>query len=272
MKMVAGATSSTSVVPFLTSGEPGTTADETLQKMTAALVDYDNMLAIARKLNDPRAMKIVSDCKNDWHKRHRTIDPEIKRQLDEDMAKRHKERDELRNRMRNEEADALAAKRQRKKDEAAKKEKADKKKREGEAQKKLQLKIDKNWSEASFGQGLQDKDKQPDFKKEAKVVISNYREAFSRLRLRCPPLPEHLAVQWDDLLEDFGAAWLENHRGRFGNRGGKAFLESVGKLFEDMRFHHVCAERKRLHCGLALQAQSCVCGKFSLELSSMEGY
>ena len=236
--------------------------EATLRKMRDAMVNYDNMLHLARKLNDPRALRVVSDCKSNWSKRHRKIDAAVKQQLDEDMAKRIVERDVLRNRLRIEESEKVAEKRARKATAAAKAVCSEKRKAAKEAETKLKTQIDITWSEKSFGQGLQDAKKMWNYKKDAKVVISNYRDAFNRLRLRCPPLPDHLAVQWDDLQEEFGAAWLARHRCAYGNRAGKAFLESVGTLFKDTQFHRACAPCSSLHGGPALHAANCVCEGF----------
>jgi myosin heavy subunit len=196
----AGAASSTCAVPAAKTEAAEGSVESTLQTMREAMVNYDNMLALARQLNDPKALRIISDCKSNWSKRTRKVDPKVKQQLDEDLANRIKERDELRKRCRKEEADAAAAKRQ-KKNEAAKKAKSAKKQADKDVMKQLQMQIDTKWSEASFGQDLADAKNSMNYKKESKAVISNYREAFNRLRMRCPPLPDHLAAQWDDLQE-----------------------------------------------------------------------
>lgn len=258
----AGAACSTCVASDAKTKPAEGSVESTLYQMREAMVNYDNMLCIARQLNDPRALRIITDCKNNWNKRHRRIDPTVKQQLDEDLAQKVVERDAMRDRLRKEESVKAAAKRKRKAAEVARQERSSKRRADREAAHKLRMTIDVTWTEPHFGQGLPDTKKMVNYKKTAKPVISNYREAFNRLRQRCPPLPEHLDTQWEHLQEEFGAAWLEHHRGVYGNRAGKVFIESVAKLFEDTQFHHACAPCSCLHDGPSLQAANCVCGGF----------
>ena len=208
--------------------------DECLRKMTQAMLDYDRMMELAKRIDDYTAIRQVQQCRDSFLKRHSRLDSGIKAKLDEDPAVRVREREKLRAQLRERDREAAKVAQEKKALVAEKKAKAAKKKSEKEIAEALKLEMDKNWSEQSFGQGLPDgAGSAPDFKKCAKGVLANYREALERLRLRCPQLPEHLAVQWSDFVEDFGNAWLHAHRAKFGNLGGRAFLQSVDELFKD---------------------------------------
>lgn len=233
-------------------GDPATSAVEAkppsevdvLVQMAHSLAQYDRMFEMARELKDPRAMMQITQRKDEHMKLHKHIDPAVKQQLDDVQAKTISDRDALRRRMREEDLAAQEVKLKNKKGEERRKAVAAEKKAAKVLVDQLRLELDTMWTEKHFGQGLPEmpNGKCPVFDKSAKTVCDHYREAFNRLRLRSPPLPEHLSVQWDDLLADFPAVWLGAHRARYGNQGGRKFVEKIETLFEVGLFHfHNCS-------------------------------
>ena len=73
--------------------------------------------------------------------------------------------------------------------------------------------------------------------KSCKEVIANYREALERLRLRAPPLPDDLGALWSDFVAEFPDWWLQGHKAKLGNTGGKIFLDLLSKIIEDLGKH-----------------------------------
>jgi hypothetical protein len=88
--------------------------DEALAEMTAAMVNYDVMMETAKKLNDPQAIRLVQQRRDSYSKRHNKLDPALKRALDEAGAKRIRERDILRAKLRKKDEVEQTAKKARK--------------------------------------------------------------------------------------------------------------------------------------------------------------
>ena len=205
--------------------------DKETLNFTQDLVDYDKMMEAARRLKDEKAERLRAQCKDMWLKRHRGINPKLQEELDRDMLRTQVDREALRARLREQDKAACAVKREAKiklqREQAA----ARVRKEEREELEKLRMRIDTRWTEPDFGQGLTQA-QAADFPKKAKQIIVHYRMALERLKLRCPDLPEHLEIQWEDFLDDFPITWLQTHRRSFGNVAGHAFLKSVDALFQ----------------------------------------
>ena len=214
--------------------KPPADGDLVCVQLADALADYDRMFEIARSLKDARAMHLIAQCKDTSRSLHRHLDPAVRAELDKAQAEATQQRDALRKRLREEERVAFEAAKKRKLAEAEKKAAAEERKLEREKLDQLRLQIDTKWHEKDFGQGLPEgpKGQEPDFRKVAKVEIVNYREALQRLRIRAPELPDHLAAQWADLLQEFPVIWLDEHRHPYGNNAGRKFIKSVQDLLE----------------------------------------
>jgi hypothetical protein len=213
--------------------------DKETLNFTQDLVDYDKMMEAARRLKDEKAERLIAQCKDMWLKRHRGINPKLQEELDRDMLRTQVDREALRVRLRELDKAACAVEKEakitlgslvRQKDQAAAR--VGNEERENVRKlEKLRMRIDTRWTEPDFGQGLTEAQAK-DFPKKAKEIIDHYRIALERLKLRCPDLPEHLEIQWEDFLDDFPITWLQTHRRRFGNVAGHAFLKSVNALFQ----------------------------------------
>ena len=205
--------------------------DNETMDLTQQLVVYDKMLEGAHNLKDEKAERMLAQCKEMCLKRYRGVNKTLLDELDRDMKRTRQDRDELRAKLRDEDRKHIELKRKAKLAKLHTEAVARQRKEDREALEQEKLRIDTTWDEKDYGQGLSEAMAEDQFKK-AKPIMANYRVGLQRLWLRCPALPEHLQIQWDDFLQDFPITWLQHYRTRNTNVAGKAFLESVGALFK----------------------------------------
>ena len=186
------------------------------------LAEYDSAIQYAsQNLKDEVLARQARDRKQAFWRRARHMDPEVIEAASAEMQEKRDELQELRQRIREEDAKKEAARQARLAAERLRKEKAAAQSAEAKMRRDLYLSLDRPWDPKDFGQGS---------KQLTAPAVKNIREALERCRLRAPLLPKDLDAMWTMFLDRY-PAYL---RAEYGAGMGNAFVSKIWELMKDL--------------------------------------
>ena len=193
-----------------------------VRALAEKLAEYDSAIQYAsQNLQDEILARQARDRKQEYWRVARHMDPEVIAAASAEMQKKHDELEEVRRRIREEDAKREAERQDRRDAERLRKEKAAAKTAEGKMRQDLYMSLDRPWDPQDFGQGS---------KMLSAAVAKNIREALQRCRLRAPPLPDDLDAMWTMLLDRYPAHLRAQH----GPGMGIAFVNRLKALAKDL--------------------------------------